>query len=413
MLKKDNFKVSKGILALMLAGTLLATGFLIVAPRLAFADFQRVIPATDASGHPLTGSSSIFYTAHRIPDPIWAPCFATSCSAGTGPGAGMYFDLYDSSGNIIAQGWSDETGVTITGLTAGATYYIHPLDCDNCHQDPNLHNVVFYYWYDGSMTNPRGFVAGSGSPQTEAFYRYINLMPGTTNPPVPPAPGQSGGTPPGNPPPNNPPPNNPPPTNPPPHVTHPVLQSRHVMRLDASDLNTIVDLKKVVVATMDINQTGTASISNVTTISDTMVPDASLSGVPLGPTHHVTVYKSLYDVANVEPIALQKAESMADSVGLDWNKLSDMQKAYLALTLEYNQPSGASLIPDTNLSGVPLGAAHVKIQYKSLYDVANGDPMGLEKAEVAANDLNIDWNSLSDMQKAYMALVLDNGKPST
>jgi hypothetical protein len=89
---------------------------------------------------------------HRIPASYWAPCFATQCTnplascntSCTGPGASMYFTLYDAHGNVVATGFADESGKTITGLTPGAVYYIYPADCDLCHG--STHDVLFHYW---------------------------------------------------------------------------------------------------------------------------------------------------------------------------------------------------------------------------------------------------------------------------
>jgi polyvinyl alcohol dehydrogenase (cytochrome) len=89
---------------------------------------------------------------HRIPANYWAPCFATTCTnplascntACTGPGASMYFVLYDSSNNVVATGFANENGHIITGLTPGATYYIVPANCDLCHG--STHDVLFQYF---------------------------------------------------------------------------------------------------------------------------------------------------------------------------------------------------------------------------------------------------------------------------
>jgi len=115
-------------------------------------------------------SNGITVSAHRIPASYWAPCFALVCSAGTGPGASMYFVLYDASGNIVQTGFADENGYTFTGLTPGATYYVYPADCDLCHG--STHDVLFQYWgNDVSTTRPLAATVGAN---LEAWYSCTN-----------------------------------------------------------------------------------------------------------------------------------------------------------------------------------------------------------------------------------------------
>ena len=127
-------------------------------------------PSNTASVTTQTASSGITVYAHRIPASYWDPCFATQCSAGTGPGASMYIVLYDSSGNVVQTGFSDENGYTFSGLNSSATYYVYPDDCDNCHGAP--HDVVFQYWGDDhSSTRPRAATVGTS---LDAWYSCTN-----------------------------------------------------------------------------------------------------------------------------------------------------------------------------------------------------------------------------------------------
>lgn len=115
-------------------------------------------------------SSGITIYAARIPASYWAPCFALTCSAGTGPGAAMWFVLYDSSGNVIATAFSNENGYTFTGLTPGATYYVYPADCDLCHG--STHDVLFEYWNnDTSTVRPLAVTVGES---LTAWYSCTN-----------------------------------------------------------------------------------------------------------------------------------------------------------------------------------------------------------------------------------------------
>jgi len=117
-----------------------------------------------------SSSNGITVSAHRIPASYWAPCFALVCSAGTGPGASMYFVLYDASGNIVATGFADENGYTFTGLNPGQTYYVYPADCDLCHG--STHNVIFQYWgNDVSTTRPLAATVGAN---LQAWYSCTN-----------------------------------------------------------------------------------------------------------------------------------------------------------------------------------------------------------------------------------------------
>lgn len=118
----------------------------------------------------ITKSVGITVYAHRIPASYWDPCFATTCNAGTGPGASMYVMLYDSSGNVVQSGYTDENGYTFYGLNPLATYYVYPTDCDNCHGSP--HDVVFQYWGDDdSSARPRAAMIGSS---LDAWYSCTN-----------------------------------------------------------------------------------------------------------------------------------------------------------------------------------------------------------------------------------------------
>jgi hypothetical protein len=126
---------------------------------------------TTAQAAPNCGSSTgITVYASRIPASYWAPCFATVCSAGTGPGATMWFALLDSSGNIIQTAFSDENGYTFTGLTPGATYYVYPGDCGSCHG--STHDVIFEYWGNNlGSTRPLAVTVGES---LDAWYSCTN-----------------------------------------------------------------------------------------------------------------------------------------------------------------------------------------------------------------------------------------------
>lgn len=124
-------------------------------------------PGTCPDATPVDGISVY---AHRIPASYWAPCFATSCSAGKGPGASMFFQLYDSSGNLLQSAYADEGGYTFTGLTPGATYYVLADNCDLCHG--SVHDVVFRYWgNDSSTANP---MAASVGADLDAWFSCTN-----------------------------------------------------------------------------------------------------------------------------------------------------------------------------------------------------------------------------------------------
>jgi hypothetical protein len=114
-------------------------------------------PGTCPDPTPVNG---ITVYAHRVPASYWDPCFAAACSAGTGPGATMYFDLLNSAGNVIAGGFANEQGWTFSGLSPNATYYVDATSCDQCHGAD--HDVVFQYWGDNSSTtNPLPATSGA------------------------------------------------------------------------------------------------------------------------------------------------------------------------------------------------------------------------------------------------------------
>jgi hypothetical protein len=124
-------------------------------------------PGTCADPTPADG---ITVFAHRIPASYWAPCFATACSAGTGPGATMFFELIDSSGNVVQTAYADERGYTFTGLTPGATYHVQADNCNLCHG--STHDVVFQYWgNDTSTANP---IAATVGTNLDAWFSCTN-----------------------------------------------------------------------------------------------------------------------------------------------------------------------------------------------------------------------------------------------
>jgi hypothetical protein len=124
------------------------------------------VPLTVSRPAPADG---ITVYAYRMPSPYWAACFATTCGLGTGPGAAMWFVLYDSAGNLVQTGFANENGYTFSGLNTSATYYlVWPSDCDQCHN--SAHNVYFEYWGNGNTTRPLAVVLGSS---LDAWFEYV------------------------------------------------------------------------------------------------------------------------------------------------------------------------------------------------------------------------------------------------
>jgi hypothetical protein len=126
------------------------------------------------SGESGAGPGTITIYDHRTPQSDWAPCFATTCNAGTGPGASMWVALYDSSGHVVATGFSNENGLTFSGLANGGTYYLYPSDCDSCHS--STHDVLFSHWGSSSSTRPLPVIA-SGT-YYDAWYICTNTCGG-------------------------------------------------------------------------------------------------------------------------------------------------------------------------------------------------------------------------------------------
>jgi hypothetical protein len=103
-------------------------------------------------GAVIENNGTITIYDHRTPQSDWAPCFALVCNLGTGPGASMWVVLYGSNGTVVGSGFSNENGLTFTGLNPSATYYIYPSDCDLCHG--STHDVLFSNWGNGNTTRP-------------------------------------------------------------------------------------------------------------------------------------------------------------------------------------------------------------------------------------------------------------------
>jgi hypothetical protein len=389
--------INKKIVTLLMAAALMASAMTIAIPLSAMAATNTVSAGT--------GQGSIFYTAHRVPG-NWDPCFATSCDAGSGPGATMFFTVYDSSLKLVASGQANEDGVFIKGLVVGGTYYVSPEDCESCHT--STHDVLFDHWWDCSTTvQQRPFEITSASTISAAAY-YRIWEHGDPNNPASCTP-TSAQDPTGNPTPT------PTPT-PTPSDDNTPVRHRHRASVDVAELDSILNIKQALInsfepTTASSDSTTTASDNGTTTISAAMIPDTNLSGVPLGRNGVTVTYNSMYDIVNNDPEAAIKAMITAQQLGINWDSLSDMQKAYLVLTLQYSMSASSNMIPDTNLSGVPLGPDGKTIEYKSLYDISSNNSDGLIKAMQAADYLGINWDSLSDMQKAYLATVLSYGAP--
>jgi hypothetical protein len=111
---------------------------------------------------------------HRTPQSNWAPCFALVCNLGTGPGAAMFVTLYDSAGTIVGTGFSNENGLTFSGLNPSATYYVYPADCTLCHT--STHDVLFSHWDNGNTTRPLAVTGNDTS--VNAWYICTNTCGG-------------------------------------------------------------------------------------------------------------------------------------------------------------------------------------------------------------------------------------------
>ncbi|MDA4134875.1 MAG: hypothetical protein OK441_04845, partial [Thaumarchaeota archaeon] len=125
------------------------------------------------------GPGTITVYDHRIPAPYWTPCFATACTnpqascemSCTGPGAAMWVVLYDANGNVVATGFSNENGLTFSGLNPSATYYVYPADCDQCHG--STHDVLFAYWGDNT-TSTRPLAVVANGTFVDAWFKCTN-----------------------------------------------------------------------------------------------------------------------------------------------------------------------------------------------------------------------------------------------
>jgi hypothetical protein len=122
----------------------------------------------------IANNGSITIYDHRMPQSNWAACFALVCGAGTGPGASMWVVLYDSAGTIVGTGFSNENGLTFSGLNPSATYLVYPADCTLCHT--STHDVLFNHWGDGSATRPLAVTANDTS--LIAWYNCTNTCGG-------------------------------------------------------------------------------------------------------------------------------------------------------------------------------------------------------------------------------------------
>jgi hypothetical protein len=126
------------------------------------------------------GPGTITIYDHRISAYYWADCFAANCTnpssscdtACTGPGAAMWVILYNSAGNVVATGFSNENGLTFTGLNPSTTYYLYPSDCDLCHG--STHDVLFSHWGANNDTTTRPLAVVANGAYVDAWYTCTN-----------------------------------------------------------------------------------------------------------------------------------------------------------------------------------------------------------------------------------------------
>jgi hypothetical protein len=124
-------------------------------------------------GAAIENNGTITIYDHRTPQSDWAPCFALVCNLGTGPGAAMYVTLYGANGTVVGTGFSNENGLTFTGLNPSATYYLYPADCDLCHG--STHDVLFSHWGDGNnSTTTRPLPVTANGTSVNAWYICTN-----------------------------------------------------------------------------------------------------------------------------------------------------------------------------------------------------------------------------------------------
>ena len=352
-------------------------------------------------GDPLnlgTGPGSIFYTAHRIPSQYWDPCFATTCDQGSGPGTWMFFVVWlqhdDGTFEEIGTGYANEDGTSINGLDTGKTYYLDATNCLDCNAEGTTqhHDVMFNNWNDCSTSNQMMFeFTLAGTKSAAAYYRYHLLSQPDQQQPCYTTSGGTGtgGTGTGG--------------------TQPAAKSRGFMGLNNFELEHMIKRAKAIIGTTTASENGTTKV-------EASIPSTNLSDVPLGPNRVMIHYNSLYELTSMDSFGFAQASGIADFVGINWDKLSDEQKAYFYLTINYGPEtttiaSDNSSIPSTNLSGVPLGPNGVIVHYNSLYDLVNSDSDGVANA-IAGFELDgIDWNSLSQEQQMYLLLTTIYGEP--
>ncbi len=422
-----------------------------------------------------TGQGSLYYEAKRIPGPHWDPCFATSCDQGTGPGTWVWFVLFNDAGEPIVADLANEDGVLITGLEVGKTYYLQPTDCvyPNCGEPP--HDVIFNNWHDCSDTRQRPFVIAADRIESgAAYYRYylhgeVNepVACHTTGSPSPPAggstdggstgggstdgssgstgssteDGSTGGTTGGS------------------NTGGNTGGSNNQQQPNNSGSGTIDVLAYLKFVERARNlftaETGIATVGG----SAIDIPDTNLSGKPIGSDSSLTYaeYDSLYDVVSKDPNGSMLVIRALSDIGVDWNHLSDMQKAYailkmrtpgssqaetiVASELVLNVPEGFNRknyedlvqkarelfnisetttaadgkvsfdIPDANLSGRSIGSdpSLTYMPYGRGIEVIERDPQGAALVRHVLENFGINWHQLTNMQQAYAILKLRVG----
>ena len=84
----------------------------------------------------------------------------------------MWVVLYNAAGTVVATGFSNENGLTFTGLIPNTTYYLYPADCDQCHG--STHDVLFAHWDSNNKTTTRPLPVMANGTFVDAWYTCTN-----------------------------------------------------------------------------------------------------------------------------------------------------------------------------------------------------------------------------------------------
>jgi hypothetical protein len=133
-----------------------------------------------------------------------------------------------------------------------------------------------------------------------------------------------------------------------------------------------------------------------------------------------TALSAVYRVEDAQPGAGSNTEQSEASAGASANAGSSISWTYVQQLADRLSVYGGdnSKVPDLNLGGYDLPGGSEVMQYSSMYELV-GSGLAVSDAMLAADRAGLQWNSLTEDQQCFLAIVLslnipldENGLPA-